>query len=140
LRIACYGLAHGSRYVFHDPDIGIVENSDGFRPAMPGEQSTDALIDDPLGCLNARPAGGVTEGIGFCLESAAFRVYQSEIGATPKPWLHSGIKLGSSRSDGNFHRMYLLESALRRGIMGRVLDRSVRRRRAGRRLWFGAGR
>jgi hypothetical protein len=133
-RIAGHGLAHGSRHIFHDPDIGIVENSDGFRPTMAGEQSADALIDDPLGRLNAGPASGVTEGIGFCFESAAFRVDQSEIGATSKPWLYGGIQPGSRRSDGNFHRMYLLESALRREIIGGVLDCSMGRRRAGRRL------
>jgi hypothetical protein len=140
LRIACYRLAHRSRYVFHDPDVGIVENRDGFRPAMAGQQRADALIDDPLGRLNASPARGVTEGIGFGFESAAFRVNQSEIGATSKPWLYGGIPFGSSRSESNFHRMYLLESALRRGIISRVLDGSMGRRRAGRRLRFGAGR
>jgi hypothetical protein len=140
LRIARYGFAHRSRYVFHDPDVGIVENRDGFRPAMAGQQRADALIDDPLGRLNAGPACGVTEGIGFGFESAAFRVNQREIGTTAKPWLYGGIPLGSRRRDRNFHRMCLLESALRREIISRVLDGSMGRRRAGRRLRFGAGR
>jgi hypothetical protein len=138
--MAGHGFAHGSRHVFHDSDIGVVEHGGRFGSAMPREQSADTLIGHPLGGLNAGPASGVTEGIGFCFESAAFRIDQSEIGATSKPWLYGGIQPGSRRSDGNFHRMYLLESALRRGIIGRVLDLSTGRRRAGRRLWLGAGR
>jgi hypothetical protein len=94
--MAGHGLAHGSRHVFHDPDLGIVEYGGRLGSALPGQQCADPLVDDPLGRLDACSTRRIAEGIGFCLESAAFRVYQSEIGATPKSWLHGGIKLGSN--------------------------------------------